>query len=168
MLIGVVSDTHMPRMAKSLPAPLVQAFRKADLILHAGDWTDLRVWEELRQLAPVEGVAGNNDGPEIAKRFGLRKVIRIGGIAIGLVHGHGVGARTGTEERAIRAFRDDAVDCIVYGHSHIPVLKEVDGVLIFNPGSPTDKRRQPQYSFGMLEIAEGRIQAKHIFYEHKI
>lgn len=167
MRIGVVSDTHMPRMAKALPPPLVDAFRRADRILHAGDWTDLRVLGALEKLAPVEGVAGNNDGPEIVKRFGLRKVIRIGGVAIGLVHGHGAGSRVATEERAIREFRDQEVDCVVYGHTHVPVLKETNGLLVFNPGSPTDKRRQPKYSFGMLEIAGGKITAKHIFYDHK-
>ena len=168
MLIGVVSDTHMPRMAKELPPALVDAFRKTDCILHAGDWTDLRVLGALEKLAPVEGVAGNNDGPEIAERFGLRKVIRIGGISIGLVHGHGGGARTGTEERAIRAFEDEEVDCVVYGHSHVPALKEVNGVLVFNPGSPTDKRRQPKYSFGLLKIDDSRIEARHVFYDHKM
>lgn len=167
MLIGVVSDTHMPRMAKALPQPLISAFRKTELILHAGDWTDLRVLEALEKLAPVEGVAGNNDGPDIAGRFGLRKVIRIGGISIGMVHGHGGRTRTATEEHAIRSFEDEDVDCIVYGHSHVPALKEVNGVLVFNPGSPTDKRRQPKYSFGLLKIDDGLIEARHVFYDHK-
>lgn len=167
MLIGVVSDTHMPRMAKSLPAPLVEAFRKADLILHAGDWTDLRVLEALEKLAPVEGVAGNNDGPDIVRRFGWRKIVRAGDAAIGLVHGHGAGGRGDTEGRAIRAFEEDAVDCIVYGHSHVPALKEVNGVVVFNPGSPTDKRRLPRYSFGLLEVEAGTLKARHVFYEAK-
>ncbi|CAM3917793.1 metallophosphoesterase family protein [Cohnella lubricantis] len=169
MLIGVVSDTHMPRMAKALPPTLDDAFRKADRILHAGDWTDLRVLDAFEKLAPVDGVAGNNDGAEIVRRFGWRKIIRVGGVSIGLVHGHGSGARTAaaTEERVIRAFKDDDIDCIVFGHSHVPVLKEVNGVLVFNPGSPTDKRRQPRYSFGLLEITDGRIKARHLFYDKK-
>ncbi|GIO13877.1 phosphoesterase [Cohnella xylanilytica] len=167
MLIGVVSDTHMPRMAKSLPPPLVQAFGKVDRIVHAGDWTELGVLAELEKLAPVDGVAGNNDGPDIVKRFGLRKILKLGGKRIGLVHGHGEGARSSTEARALRAFQQSEVDCIVYGHSHVPVLKEVNGVIVFNPGSPTAKRKQPQYSFGLIKIEGTRISARHVFYKEK-
>lgn len=167
MRLGIVSDTHMPRMAKALPASLADALRGVDLILHAGDWTDLRVLAELERLAPVEGVAGNNDGPEIVRRFGWRKTVRIGDKRIGIVHGHGVGGRDGTEGRAWREFEGEDVDCIVFGHSHIPVLKEKNGILLFNPGSPTDKRRQPKYSFGLLELEEERIAARHVFYSDK-
>jgi phosphoesterase, MJ0936 family len=165
--LGIVSDTHMPRMAKSLPDPLVHAFRKVDAILHAGDWTDLRILEQLERLAPVHGVAGNNDGSEIVKKFGLRKILRFGGAAIGLVHGHGEGGRTATEARALRAFQNESVNAIVYGHSHLPVLKRVNGVLVFNPGSPTDKRKLSRYSFGLMEIEDGQIQAKHVYYADK-
>jgi putative phosphoesterase len=167
VLLGIVSDTHMPRMARSLPAPLAEALRKVDHILHAGDWTDLRVLEALEKFAPVDGVAGNNDGPEIVKKFGLKKILKLGDKRIGLVHGHGNGTRGATEARAIRSFQDDDVDCIVYGHSHVPALKEVNGIIVFNPGSPTDKRRQPQYSFGLIKISGSRIEAKHVFYSSK-
>ncbi|RUS46210.1 metallophosphoesterase family protein [Cohnella sp. AR92] len=167
MKLGIVSDTHMPRMAKELPEPLVHAFRKVDAILHAGDWTDLRILEQLEKLAPVYGVAGNNDGTDIVKKFGYRKILQLGGVSIGLVHGHGDGGRTATETRALRAFQNDPVDAIVYGHSHLPVLKRVNGLLVFNPGSPTDKRRLSQFSFGLMKIEEGRIQAKHVYYKDK-
>ncbi|THF79580.1 metallophosphoesterase family protein [Cohnella fermenti] len=167
MKLGIVSDTHMFRMAKTLPGPLVRAFGSVDAILHAGDWTDLRVLELLEKLAPVHGVAGNNDGPDIVKKFGLRRMLKFGNATIGLVHGHGEGGRLATETRALRAFQNDKVDAVVYGHSHLPVLKRVNGLLVFNPGSPTDKRRLSQYSFGLMDIEDGRIQARHVYYTDK-
>ncbi|MBB6735185.1 metallophosphoesterase family protein [Cohnella zeiphila] len=167
MRIGVVSDTHMPRAAKSLPAALVQAFRRVDRILHAGDWTDLSVLAHLSRIAPVDGVAGNNDGADIVRRLGYRKTIEVGPVRIGLVHGHGDGGRGATAERALKAFADDDVQAVVFGHSHIPMLEERDGVLLFNPGSPTDKRRQSRFSCGLLDIEDGRIRARHVFFEDK-
>ncbi|TJY43918.1 metallophosphoesterase [Cohnella pontilimi] len=168
MKIVVVSDTHIPRMAKSLPARLVRELESnTDLILHAGDWTSEQVYDQLVRYAPVEGVAGNNDGEALLMRFGLRKKIVSGGIRIGLVHGHGPNPRLTAEHRAAAAFDQGEVDIIVFGHSHIPVLKRLDGMLLFNPGSPTDKRRQKQYSFGILSISGTDIRAKHVFYDSK-
>ncbi|MBN2984125.1 metallophosphoesterase family protein [Cohnella algarum] len=167
MKIVIVADTHMPRMAKKLPEPLERELKRADAILHAGDWTDPKLIGELGAFAPVYGVAGNNDGPDIVKRLGYRKIVRFGPVALGLVHGHGPGARTDTETNALNAFKGEDVQAVVYGHSHIPVLKEKNGLLVFNPGSPTDKRRQPAYSFGVMEIEGGRLRARHVFYERK-
>jgi putative phosphoesterase len=157
----------MPRAAKALPAALLQAFRRVDRILHAGDWTDLSVLEQLSRIAPVEGVAGNNDGADVVRRFGYRRTIEAGQVRIGLVHGHGDGGRKATAERALAAFADEDVQLVVFGHSHIPLLEERDGVLLFNPGSPTDKRRQARYSCGLLEIDGERVRARHLFFEDK-
>lgn len=167
MKIVAVSDTHMPRMAKQLPARLIRELDTADLILHAGDWTSEEVYEMLVLYAPVEGVAGNNDGSAIAEKFGYRKKIPCAGVTIGLVHGHSPGSRRTAEQQAAASFVPGEVDIIVFGHSHIPVRKRLEGVLLFNPGSPTDKRRQMLYSFGVLEIAEGEYQARHVHYESK-
>jgi putative phosphoesterase len=164
MLLGVISDTHMPRMAKQLPGNLLKDFQKVDHILHAGDWNSLEVYEELSRLAPTDGVAGNTDGPEIVHKFGYQKILEFHSFRIGLVHGHGMGSST--EANVLAAFRDEQVDCIVFGHSHIPLIKEVNGILLFNPGSPTDKRRQPQYSYGILEITD-RLSARHIFVDNE-
>ncbi|MFC7679459.1 metallophosphoesterase family protein [Paenibacillus sp. GCM10028914] len=163
--VGVLSDTHMPRMAKKLPYELLKGLENSDLIIHAGDWSDWSVYEALRELAPVEGVAGNADGKEIQERLGLSKLLLIEGCRIGVVHGHG--NKGTTEKRALSAFTSQNVDCIIFGHSHIPLLKEVGGVLLFNPGSPTDKRRQSQYSYGIIEIESGEIYARHVYYDHK-
>lgn len=165
--IVIVADTHMPRMARKLPEPLVRELAAADAILHAGDWTDLKLFKELSDFAPVYGVAGNNDGPEIVKRLGYRKIVRFENVAIGLVHGHGAASRQDTEQNAIRAFEGEAVQAIVYGHSHIPVAKVLNGILIFNPGSPTDKRRQPAYSFGVMELEGGSLRARHLFFDRE-
>ncbi|RKP58020.1 metallophosphoesterase [Cohnella endophytica] len=169
MKIVVLSDTHMPRMNKKLPERLVRELKGADAILHAGDWTRLSVYEELAAYAPTYGVAGNNDGEEIVRKFGLNKLLTFEGCRIGIVHGHGSVKRTGTEAHAIAAFKGVPLEAIVYGHSHIPVLKQgAEGSpLIFNPGSPTDKRKQAQYSFGIFRISDGSIKARHVFYANK-
>ncbi|SDW94222.1 metallophosphoesterase [Paenibacillus sp. CF384] len=169
MKVVVVSDTHMTRMAKKLPDRLIKELHDADAILHAGDWMTLSVWDMLRAYARTEGVAGNNDGDEIIAKFGHRKVLDIGGLRVGLVHGHlGAGKREDTETNAYRSFEQGSVDVIVFGHSHVPLIRERSGVLLFNPGSPTDKRRQMQYSFGIFTIEGGAlVAADHVYYDDK-
>ncbi|REK77613.1 metallophosphoesterase family protein [Paenibacillus paeoniae] len=168
MKIVVLADTHMPRMAKKLPARLLSELANADAIIHAGDWTSLSVYEQLAAFAPTYGVAGNNDGEEIQAKFGLRRLLQFGPWRIGIVHGHGAARRASTESHAIAAFKDTPVNLIIYGHSHIPVLKRVDDLIVFNPGSPTDKRRQPLYSFGIIDFQDTEQQPiRHIFYSDK-
>jgi len=167
MKVVVVSDTHMPRMAKKLPERLLKELKNADAILHAGDWTKLSVYEQLLAYAPTYGVVGNNDGEELKAKFGLRKLVQLGQCRIGLVHGHGGASRASTEAHAIEAFKDKAIDALVYGHSHIPVHKKLGRLLVFNPGSPTDKRKRPLYSFGVFDIEGGVLQARHVYYEDK-
>jgi uncharacterized protein len=163
--IGVVSDTHMPKKGKALPPALIEGLQSVDLILHAGDWQTLEVYEMFRALAPVEGVAGNVDGDELQAFFGKKKVIRCGSVTIGLVHGDGKG-RT-TEQRALDAFKGEAIDILVFGHSHIPLLKQHDGLTLYNPGSPTDKRRQPQFSYGLITVEDDDVRVEHVFYDSK-
>ncbi|WP_409270344.1 metallophosphoesterase family protein [Neobacillus sp. SCS-31] len=101
------------------------------------------------------------DGNDVKSLFPDKKIIQAGKFRIGLVHGHGIGKTT--EKRAIEAFIGEKVDCIIYGHSHIPVHKFTEGILLFNPGSATDKRRQKQFSYGILEVGE-ELSAKHVFF----
>ena len=165
MQVAIISDTHMPATAKGLPEALQRGLAHVDLILHAGDWTSRNVYEMLREFAPVDGIAGNNDGPELVNLFGYRKIIPVEGRLIGLVHGHG---RSGTtESRAVDAFADDQVDVIVFGHSHSPLYKKQNGVILINPGSPTDKRRQPSYSYGLLHITSTSLDGEIIYYDSK-
>jgi uncharacterized protein len=162
MLIGVLSDTHIPYRSKRLPEFVLNQLKGVDLILHAGDWQTLEVYDLLSKIAPVEGVAGNTDGVEVVQRLGWKKIIEAGSYRIGLVHGHG-GERSKTVDRALETFAHERVDMIIFGHSHIPYLEERKGIILFNPGSPTDKRRQPKYSFGLVQITN-QIVAKHIYF----
>ncbi|MGF7030659.1 putative phosphoesterase [Paenibacillus mucilaginosus] len=167
MRIGVVSDTHMFGRGAALPTALVRGLQGTDLILHAGDWMDERVIALFEAIAPVDGVAGNNDGPEIIRRFGRRKVLELAGYRIGLVHGDG---GRSTPETAYAAFRtkegEVLADVVIFGHSHTPFHEVRGGQLLFNPGSPTDKRRQPLYSYGILTLGES-VSAELFTYEDK-
>jgi putative phosphoesterase len=164
MRIGIVSDTHMSRSGRGLPRALIEGLQGIDGILHAGDWTSLEVLDLLERIAPVDGVTGNNDGDEIEQRFGRKKIVTRSGYRIGMIHGDGLGKTT--EQRAMEAFRDEKVDVVLFGHSHTPYHAIQNGILLFNPGSPTDKRRQPLYSYGILELTD-RLEAKHYYYEDK-
>lgn len=164
MKIVVVSDTHMPTVAKKLPTKLIQDLKQADLIIHAGDWQTMAVYEQLSEFADVVGVTGNVDYPDIRGHFRKKEIVTVKGFKLGITHGDGY--ETTTEERALAMFANDHVDWIIFGHSHIPLLKRVDKVMLFNPGSATDKRRQPTYSYGILTVGK-EIEAEHVFYENK-
>ncbi|SIT84586.1 metallophosphoesterase family protein [Edaphobacillus lindanitolerans] len=166
MKIIITGDTHMPRMAKKLPPPLLEELETADHIIHTGDWQTPEVYDELARFAPVDGVSGNADPPELRERFGQKKTITLGGVRIGIVHGDGKGKTT--PRRALDAFMEDPPDLILFGHSHIPMNENHDGTILFNPGSPTDKRRQPRFSFGILETGAGTPEPRHVFYDSKI
>ena len=163
MRIAIVSDTHLPRFGRALPAALVAGIRQAGVerIVHAGDWTQPLAVDLLEALAPVDGVAGNNDGPELHERFGIRRVLEIGGVRIGLTHGH-LGPGATTPERAVRAFADEPGQAaIVFGHSHVPMIRPPagpSGFWLVNPGSPTDRRRQPAFTWVLATIEHGRIE----------
>ncbi|OXM88247.1 metallophosphoesterase family protein [Paenibacillus rigui] len=167
MRLGIVSDTHMFGRAKQLPRELVEGLQGVDMILHAGDWIDAAVVSLFEQIAPTDGVAGNNDGTDIIQRFGRQKIVSLPGCRIGLIHGDG--GRKTTLDRAIDAFREEEVDVIIFGHSHVPYQGTHRGVLVLNPGSPTDKRRQPRYSYALLEWepSETPIQATLHYYDSK-
>ncbi|MFK0521279.1 metallophosphoesterase family protein [Paenibacillus illinoisensis] len=165
MKIIVISDTHLPKRAKQLPEPLLQVLPEADLILHAGDWSDWSVYKLLSEYAPVAGVAGNTDPPELGKKLGFSRIVEADGLRLGLVHGH-QGSKT-TEQNAIHTFAGQQVDAIIFGHSHVPLMHTVNDVLIFNPGSPTDRRRQQQYSFGIMTTRLGKLHAEHVFFDRK-
>jgi putative phosphoesterase len=151
--IGLVSDTHLPRFGCALPRALEAGLRAANVsrILHLGDMTEPLAIELLEAIAPLDAVAGNNDPDEIRTRYGRRKVVTIGGVRIGMVHGD-AGRAASTHENAIAAFAGDSVSVILYGHSHRPVVDRRDGLIVANPGSPTDKRSMPLFSYGLLTL----------------
>lgn len=150
--VGVISDTHIPRRARTLPDWVRRAFAGVDLILHAGDLTTLGVLDDLAAIASVEAVAGNVDAMGAAARvLPAKKVVEVAGVRVGLVHGH-EGPGGTTPERALAAFRDAGVRVVVFGHSHQPLNEVVDGVLLFNPGSATDPRWAGEPTVGLLTI----------------
>ena len=157
----------MPRMAKALPPALIEELKDADLILHAGDWTSPIVYDMLAAYAPVQGVAGNNDGPDIAERWGYRRIVEIGGHRIALTHGH-LG-RGSASQNAYAAFEEEeGLSAIVFGHSHVPLLTDTNGITLFNPGSPTDKRRQERFSYGIITLQSVMITFQHGYYLSKV
>ncbi len=159
--IGVLSDTHL-RKGQALPSFVWDALVGVDLILHAGDVVTSEILVDLAMLAPVRAVRGNSDGWELAD-LPSRDLINHAGLRIGLIHGN-VGIGSTTPERAFNAFVGEPVDVIVFGHSHQPYLEWRDNILLFNPGSPTDKRREKQYSFGILERVNGQIEVNHHYF----
>ena len=150
MKIGVLSDTHMPAIVRALPPVIYDIFKGVDLIMHAGDITELSVLDELRTIAPVEAVAGNMDASEVHSGLPQKKILALGRFNVGLIHGK---YRIDIQKEMIRKEFDN-VDLIVYGHSHTPFWGKVDGVYFLNPGSPTDKRHAPYNSVALLEIGE--------------
>jgi putative phosphoesterase len=162
MRIGLVSDTHMPRFGAALPMALSAGLQGVSTILHCGDMTDVLIVELFEAIAPFEAVAGNNDDAAIRARFGRRKVVEIDGVRIGMIHGDH--RSKPTEQYAFEAFSEESVDAIVFGHSHRPIIKERAGIIMINPGSPTDKRFNPLYSYAILEIADGKLKARLHYY----
>jgi|DewCreStandDraft_1066081.scaffolds.fasta_scaffold00342_11 putative phosphoesterase len=158
MRIGVLSDTHIPDRAKTLPAPVLEVLRDCGMIIHAGDFCVPAVLDELRRLAPVHAVYGNMDAPELKMALPRRLVVEIEGARIGIVHGDSSSFPARTVAR--RTFAADGVACVIYGHSHLPERTWEGGVLYLNPGSPTDPRRAMRCSFGILTIEGGRIDAE--------
>ena len=152
MKAAVLSDTHMPANSHSLPKQLLDKLAGVDLILHAGDFTEEFVIEELERIAPVECVAGNMDSSSIRRKYPDKKILTLGNFKVGLVHGYG--APDNLMNYAKEAFHGESPDCIIYGHSHIPSIEYIDNVIYLCPGSPTDKVFAPYNSFGMLEINE--------------
>jgi len=150
--IAVISDTHLPRGGRTLPASCVEHVRGCDLLLHAGDFVTADVLAELESLGPpVAAVHGNVDSAELRRLLPAERVVEAGGARIGIVHD--AGSARGRLERLRRRFPD--ADAAVFGHSHMPLHEEASGFQIFNPGSPTDRRRQPRHTMGVARV-EGK------------
>jgi putative phosphoesterase len=156
VLLAVISDTHLPRGTRALPAACVQRLREADLILHAGDLATVAVLAELEALGPpVHAVHGNVDEPELRMALPAARIVPAAGARIAMVHDGGPAAGRLARLRA----RFPEADAVVFGHSHIPLHErdEASGFQIFNPGSPTDRRRQPRHTMGLARVgADGK------------
>lgn len=145
--IAVISDTHLPKGSRTLPAACVERLRAAELILHAGDLVALSFLEELRSLGPpVEAVHGNVDEPALRELLPRERVVEAGELRIGMAHVPG--PRAGREARLAARFA--GCQAVVYGHTHLPQVELAAGVWILNPGSPTERRKAPART--MLEL----------------
>lgn len=166
--IGLVSDTHLPRFGRALPRALEAGLRAANVsrILHMGDMTDAIAIPLFEAIAPLEAVAGNNDPDDVWMRYGRRKIVTIDGVRIGMVHGD-EGRGRNAHQNAVAAFEADAPDVILYGHSHRPIVEQRGAQLIANPGSPTDKRMMPTFSYAILTIAAGVPRIELTFFDSR-
>ncbi|MGW2886973.1 metallophosphoesterase family protein [Streptomyces griseoruber] len=155
MRLLLMSDTHLPKRARELPAPLLAALPEADVVVHAGDWVDTATLDLLESRSRrLIGVYGNNDGPGLRAR--LPEVARadLGGLRFGVIHE--TGPAQGREVRCAARFPE--LDVLVFGHSHIPWDSTAPGGLrLLNPGSPTDRRRQPHCTYLTATVADGRL-----------
>jgi putative phosphoesterase len=150
----LLADTHVPARARDLPDQVWRAVEDADVVVHAGDWVaeDLldRLLDRSRRLVAVHG---NNDGPALRARLPETARVVLGGVRVAVVHE--TGPSTHRERRMRQAYPD--VDLLVFGHSHIPWDTEVDGLRLLNPGSPTDRRRQPRCTYLTCTLGGGRV-----------
>jgi len=154
VVIAVISDTHLPRGARRIPDECVERLAAADLILHAGDFASVEALEEIEAIGPpLAAVHGNVDSTEVRRRLPAERMVDAGGVRIAMLHD--AGPSRGRSQRMRARFPDAAA--VVYGHSHIPLHEEREGFQLFNPGSPTDRRRQPRHTMGLARVKNGRL-----------
>ncbi len=155
MRLAIISDTHMPRGNRAIPDACLERCREADAILHGGDLVDVPVLEQLRALGPpVHAIHGNVDSAAVRALLPARLELALDGVRIGMVHAPGPATRRLESLRL--AFPN--CDAVVFGHTHLPEHAERDGFQIFNPGSPTERRRAPTHTMGVATIAGGRVE----------
>jgi uncharacterized protein len=159
-LIAVLADTHMPKGTRRLPERCVALIGAADAVIHAGDFFAIPVLEELESLCPViHAVHGNVDEPALRRALPKTLEVELDGETLGIVHD--AGAAPGRLARLRRRFPEAAA--VVFGHSHLPLHEEEDDFQIFNPGSPTERRRAPRPSMGLLTREQHGLVFEHVW-----
>jgi putative phosphoesterase len=152
--LAIISDTHMPRGTRRLPEACIERLRAADLILHAGDLVALSVLNELRSYGRVVAVQGNVDDSDVRAALPSVAIVQAGGARIAMIHD--AGPATGRLARMRRRFPGE--DAVIFGHSHLPMQERDEvGFQIFNPGSPTERRRAPSHTMGIAIAQAGRV-----------
>jgi putative phosphoesterase len=159
VIVAVIADTHLPRGRRRLPSACLEAIAASELLLHAGDIATASALEELRSLGPpVEAVCGNADDAKLRRALPARLELTVGHVKLGVIHD--AGPARGRLARMRELF--PAADAVVFGHTHAPTLLGDSGFQVFNPGSPTERRRAPHRSMGIAEVNGGRIAFQHI------
>lgn len=155
MRLLLIADTHVPKRARDLPAPVWDEVARADVVVHAGDWVDVTLLDALEHRAErLVACWGNNDGRELRDRLPEIADVTLAGVRISVVHE--TGAASGREERMSRRYPD--TDVLVFGHSHIPWdTTSRTGLRLLNPGSPTDRRRQPHCTYMTACVDDGAL-----------
>ncbi|MER6093283.1 metallophosphoesterase family protein [Streptomyces bluensis] len=155
MRLLLMSDTHLPKRARALPPQLLDELPRADVVVHAGDWVDTATLDLLEiRSRRVIGVYGNNDGPSLRARLPEVAYADLEGLRLGVIHE--TGPAQGRERRCAERFPD--LDVLVFGHSHIPWDTTTEtGLRLLNPGSPTDRRRQPHCTYMTARVTDGRL-----------
>jgi hypothetical protein len=152
LTLAVISDTHFGAKRVWLPDEVLDALHRADLILHAGDFCSVEAFEMLSEIGPLRSVLGNNDVGALRTLLPLRREFQFGPFRAGMIHGHGFGRLT-AREAAEQVFAGQ-YDLGIFGHSHRPYCASHDGTLLFNPGSPTNRRWEPRHSYGIIRIED--------------
>ncbi|HSC21933.1 MAG TPA: metallophosphoesterase family protein [Solirubrobacterales bacterium] len=159
-MLAVVSDTHMPKGKRRLPDECVEKIRAAEAVIHAGDFSEVSVLSELEALCPVVfGVYGNVDEPALWQRLPETRTVEVGGRTVAVVHD--AGPKGGRLNRLRARFPE--ADAVIFGHSHLPLHEAEGGFQIFNPGSPTERRRAPRPSMGLLHPEPGGLRFEHVW-----
>lgn len=159
-MIAIISDTHMPKGKRQLPEECAEKIRAAEAVIHAGDFSEVSALSELEALCPVVlGVYGNVDEPALWQRLPETLEVEVGGRTVAVVHD--AGPKQGRLRRLRTRF--PAADAVVFGHSHLPLHEEEGGFQIFNPGSPTERRRAPRPSMGLLHPEPGGLRFEHVW-----
>lgn len=159
-MLAIIADTHMPKGTRCLPEQCVEQIGHAEAVLHAGDFFAASAREEIEALCPVlHAVHGNVDEPRLQRELPATIEVDVGGRSVAMVHD--AGPARGRFARLRRRFQ--GAEAVVFGHSHFPLLEEEDGFQIFNPGSPTERRRAPRASMGLLTHGRHGLVFEHVW-----
>jgi hypothetical protein len=158
----VLSDTHIPHRSSTLPDEVWREIENSDLVIHAGDFTTYDFYLELKaHNSNLYAVHGNMDEPDLVRILPEKKIFEVEGKRIGVIHGFG--APFGLEKKVRRRFEGESLDLLIFGHSHRALYREEEGILLLNPGSPTDRIFTTRRSYGILEINGGKIEGRIVY-----
>lgn len=165
MRVLVISDTHIPVVTDKLPAVIIEEAKKSDFCMHAGDFIAANVFYELSKITKTYAVCGNMDNSDLRKELPEKQIIEFGSIRAGLIHGRGSPATLMDYINTEFKQELNTINIIVFGHTHHPLDKEIDGRVYFNPGSCTDRVFTPEPSYGILEIDGKNVKRRIVKFE---